>query len=330
MESVRCVWKILSFYSSFTHFHFCCKLAVKIIEVLELLWSQPISTRIFASRSGKCRVFGWTTDSWKPTQWAWAYARLEGDLGISFKAGENESIDFWADFHEQLLAVWALSLGSKWSKSRVSPIATTFPWGALLGWWSSQWSVGLWPCGQRLLRRYLLCFQDVLSFRNVFKDWVWKSSPATKNPCTSSLQEIIFGAKGPFFWQRSVWSFLNLPLPHPAWLADELMRLEHNLDVKEKGQHCCATWTAKNPTPTYCWVPASSSCLAWGQKAAVRDYSTVDDKMCKGKGRCWRHRKVPGDLNQTCPTSKKWGVCDSLRPEDSGRPRTLNIWTLRQ
>eukprot|EP00434_Breviolum_minutum_P004815 symbB.v1.2.004245.t1/scaffold221.1/size262466/29 len=62
--------------------------------------------------------------------------------------------------------------------------------------------------------------------------------------------------------------------------------LEHNLDVKEKGQHCCATWTAKNPTPTYCWVPASSSCLAWGQKAAVRDYSTVDDKMCKGKGRC--------------------------------------------
>eukprot|EP00434_Breviolum_minutum_P046755 symbB.v1.2.042915.t1/scaffold11566.1/size1248/1 len=62
--------------------------------------------------------------------------------------------------------------------------------------------------------------------------------------------------------------------------------LEHNLDVKEKGKHCCATWTAKNPTPTYCTVPASSSCLAWGQKAAVRDYSTVDDKMCEGKGRC--------------------------------------------
>ena len=77
-------------------------------------------------------------------------------------------------------------------------VATTFPWGALLGWWSSQWSVGLWPCGQRLPRRYLLCFQDVLSFRNVFKDWVWKSSPATKNPCTSSLQKIICGAKGPF------------------------------------------------------------------------------------------------------------------------------------
>ena len=81
--------------------------------------------------------------------------------------------------------------------------------------------------------------------------------------------------------------FSNSPLPHPAtWLADELMRLEHNLDG-EKGKHCCATWTAKNPTPTYCTVPASSSCLAWGQKATVRDYSTVDDKMCEGKGRCW-------------------------------------------
>ena len=52
------------------------------------------------------------------------------------------------------------------------------------------------------------------------------------------------------------------------------MRLEHNLDVKEKGQHCCATWTAKNPTPTYCWVPASSSCLAWGQKATAKNESS--------------------------------------------------------
>ena len=76
--------------------------------------------------------------------------------------------------------------------------ATTFPWGASLGWWSSQWSVGPWPCGQRLLRRYLLCFQDVLSFRNVFKDWVWKSSPATKNPCTSSLQKSFLAQKDLF------------------------------------------------------------------------------------------------------------------------------------
>ena len=30
----------------------------------------------------------------KADSWAWAYARSEGDLGISFKAGENVSIDF--------------------------------------------------------------------------------------------------------------------------------------------------------------------------------------------------------------------------------------------
>ena len=169
---------------------------------------------------------------------------------------------------------------------------------------------------QKILRRCLLCFQDMFSFRNVYKNWVWKSSHKKSLNWTSFSSKSIFRAKGPFLAKIRM-EFSNSPLPHPAtWLADELMRLEHNLDVKEKGKHCCATWTAKNPTPTYCTVPASSSCLAWGQKATVRDYSTVDDKMCEGKGRCWRHRKVPGDLNQTCLTSKKWAEqCDSLGPD---------------
>ena len=94
-------------------------------------------------------------------------------------------------------------------------VATTFPWGALLGWWSSQWSVGLWPCGRRLPRRYLLCFQYVLSFRNAFKDWVWKFVVPLKilahllSKKSFSAQKDLFLAKISMEFS----SFLNLPLP---------------------------------------------------------------------------------------------------------------------
>ena len=154
--------------------------------------------------------------------------------------------------------------------------------------------------------------------QNVYKNWVWKSSHKKSLNWTSFSSKNIFRAKGPFLAKIRM-EFSNSPLPHPAtWLADELMRLEHNLDG-EKGKHCCATWTAKNPTPTYCTVPASSSCLAWGQKATVRDYSTVDDKMCEGKGRCWPASESARWPQPNLPDLEKWAEkCDSL---GTGRTR---------
>ena len=48
---------------------------------------------------------------------------------------------------------------------------------------------------------------------------------------------------------------------------------------------CCATWTAKTvDSPTHCWV--KGTCFKWGASSTARDYSTVNDELCAGKGDC--------------------------------------------
>ena len=68
---------------------------------------------------------------------------------------------------------------------------------------------------------------------------------------------------------------------HHQWKAHV-----HKHTVKsEEDKACCATWTAKTvDSPSYCWV--KGTCIKWGAKATARDYSTVEEKFCAGKGMC--------------------------------------------